>query len=257
MNDVAPRTGPKKTTVRSLQIVEVVKEAQGATLSEVADELGLAKSTAFTHLETLRGFGYVTKDGEQYHVGMQFLHVGGHAVHRRPEHRMVKAKVRMVADDTDERAQFIVEEGGRGIYVFTDAESATAVKADVWAGKWVDLHSTAAGKAILANLPHATVEQVIDRHGLPARTDSTITDRDELFEELERIRERGYAYNRGERIEKQRAVGVPVVGKFDEVLGGLSVSGPEHRLKGERFEADLPNLLLGVANELELNLAYP
>lgn len=251
------KTVPKKTTARSLEIVEALMALDGGTLSEVAAELNLAKSTAYSHLETLHEFGYVTKEGSRYHIGLQFLHVGGYAMNRRREHRMVKAKVRMVAKDTRERAQFIVEEGGRGIYTYMDAEAPPAVQTDVWEGKWAHLHSTAAGKAILASLPLDRVQEVIDRHGLPECTDSTITEEDELFEALERICERGYAYNRGERLEKQRAVGVPIVGETGEVLGGMSVSGPEHRMTGERFEEDLPNMLLGVADELELNLAHP
>lgn len=250
------QSGLKKTTERSLAIVETLIELDGATLSDASNELGIAKSTVYSHLETLHRSGYVTKEGNQYHVGMQFLHVGGYALNRRRGHRLVKAKVRMVADNTDERSQFIVEEGGRGIYAYTDAENPTAVQTDVWVGKWVHLHTTAAGKSILAHLPRESVEEIIDRHGLPGSTDTTITEPAELFEELERTRERGFAYNRGERLEKQRAVGVPILGKDGEVLGGLSVSGPEHRMKGDRFEEELPNLLLGVANELELNLSY-
>ena len=246
----------KKTTLRSLTVAETVMRLDGATLAEIADELDLAKSTAYSHLQTLRERGYLVKEGETYHVGMQFLHVGGYAASRKPYYRMIRAKVRMLAQSTNERAQFIVEENGRGIYLYSDAESPGAVRTDVRLGKWASLHTTAAGKAILANLPRSRVEEILDRHGLPAETERTITDRDELFEALDRVRERGYAYNRSERLDKQWAVGVPVVGESGEVVGGLSVSGPEHRMKGEQFEQELPAMLMGVANEVELNLAY-
>lgn len=252
-----PATPSKKTTERSLLIVEVLKELDGATLAEVATEMGMARSTAYAHLETLREFGYVTKWEHRYAIGLQFLHIGGHAVNRSRAHRMVKSKVRMLADTTRERAQFLVEEEGKGMYVFTDAEHASAVQTDVWVGKWIFLHTTAAGKAILARLPDDRIREIIDRHGLPRSTDSTITDPDELFEALEQVRDRGYAYNRGERLDKQCAVGVPIIGDGGELLGGLSVSGPEHRMNAERIDAEIPNLLLGVADELELNLAYP
>ena len=247
---------PKKTTDRSLSVAETVMDLDGATLAEVAEELDLAKSTAYSHLRTLRERGYLVKEGEHYHVGLQFLHLGGYAASRKPYYRLIREKVRTLAQSTDERAQFIVEEHGRGIYLYSDARSPTAVQTDVRLGKWVSLHSTSAGKAIMANLPRDRVEAIVDRHGLPAETDNTITDRERLFETLERVRERGYAYNRSERLEKQWAVGVPVLGERGEVVGGLSVSGPEHRMKGDRFETEIPNLLLGVANEIELTIAY-
>jgi len=246
----------KKTTQRSLAIVERLMELDGATLSDVSEEMGLAKSTAYAHLETLRDGGYLVKEDGVYYVGMQFLNLGGYAATRKRSYKLAREKVRQLADDTNERAQFIVEENGLGYYVFSDSESTMAVETDVRPGKLTHLHTTAAGKAILANLPRPRVEEIVEAHGLPGQTEQTITQREGLFEELELVRDRGYAYNRSERVEKQWAVGVPIIGPEDRVIGGLSVSGPEHRVKGDRFEEELPSLLMGVANELELNLAY-
>lgn len=246
----------KKTTQRSFEIAETLMALEGAGLADLVEELGLAKSTVYAHLETLRESGYLVKEGETYHVGMQFLNLGGHAATRKRGYKLAREKVRMLADVTDERAQFIVEENGFGYYLFSDSESQTAVETDVRPGKVTHLHTTAAGKAILANLPPARVEAIVDSRGLPASTEHTITDRAALFEELERVRDRGYAYNKSERVAKQWAIGVPVLGTEGDVLGGLSVSGPEHRVKGERFDDEFPGLLLGVANELELNLTY-
>lgn len=252
----APLDGRKKTTMRSFSIAETLMDLEGATLAELVDELGLAKSTVYAHLETLRDGGYVLKEGGEYHVGMQFLNLGGHAATRKRGYKLAREKVRMLADVTDERAQFIVEENGRGYYLFSDSASETAVETDVRPGKVIHLHTTAAGKAILANLPRSRVEAIVETRGLQRSTEHTITDRAELFEELERVRDRGYAYNKSERVVKQWAIGVPVLATDGDVLGGLSVSGPEHRVKGDRFEDEFPSLLLGVANEMELNLAY-
>jgi DNA-binding IclR family transcriptional regulator len=247
----------KQTTLHSLSIIEALKRLDSATFAEVADAVGLANSTTYDHLETLRSEGYVVKEGERYRLGLQFLHVGGRVVNRIPAFRMLTARVRDLAQSTGERTQFIVEENGRGFYVITDAESETAVHTDVHLGKWCHLHSTAAGKVILANLPRERVEAIVDEHGLEAKTPHTITSKAELFESLEAVRERGYAFNKGERIEKQWAVGVPVIGPHDRAVGGLSISGPENRMKGEPITETFPSQLLGVANEIELKLAHP
>lgn len=89
---------------------------------------------------------------------------------------------------------------------------------------------------------------------MPTETPATITDRDELYDELERIRSAGVAFNDGESIKGLRAVGAPVITPRDTVLGAFSVSAPTHRLKDDLYEKELPNLILGSANELELNL---
>jgi len=73
---------------------------------------------------------------------------------------------------------------------------------------------------------------------------------------LETIKERGFSVNDQENLEGLKAIGAPIPGTDERVIGALSVSGPTHRMKDEYFEVELPDLLLGVVNELELNIAY-
>jgi DNA-binding IclR family transcriptional regulator len=168
---------------------------------------------------------------------------------------LAKEKVHELAEETDERVQFLVEEYGWAVYVHR-ALGRHAVETDPGIGSRIPLHSNSSGKVILANLPDERVEEIIENRGLPAMTDNTITDEAELYDEFRRIRERGYAYNRSENTEGVHSVGVPVFAPDDRIIGSLSVSGPTHRLQGERFEERLPRLLLGTANELELNIAH-
>ncbi len=238
-----------------LDVVEALRLLDGARVTELADELDVAKSTVHRHLDTLYRRGYVIREGDEYHVGLRFLRLSEHARVRRPEYELARAKVVELARETDERAQFIVEEHGEGVYVHLETGS-RAVHTDSGVGRRIPLHATAAGKAVLAQFDDDHVRTVLDCHGMTAFTDHTITDRDRLFDELADIRERGYSVNDRENTRGIRAVGVPVVGPEGFVVGALSVSGPTHRMKGERLESTLPDLLLGTANELELNITY-
>lgn len=150
--------------------------------------------------------------------------------------------------------QFLVEEHGEAVYVHR-ALGDHAVHTDPGIGKCVPLHATAGGKAILAAMPPAELSRIVEQTSFPAITSETITDLDDLYEELERVRECGYAFNREENLDGLHAVGVPITDPDERVIGGLSVSAPSHRLSGERFKDELPSLLLGTANELELNIA--
>ena len=160
-----------------------------------------------------------------------------------------------LSEETGERAQFVVEEHGYVRYVHTAAGD-HAVYTDSGLGKGVGMHTTAAGKAILSRYPESAVRALLERRGLPPATENTITDEDALFEELAAIRERGVSFDDDEWIVGLRAVGVPVCGPDDDVLGALTVAGPTRRLKGPWFEEEIPDLLLGMANELELKIAY-
>lgn len=244
-----------KTTSRVFQIIELLMERDGMQLTEVAKELDMAKSTAYRHLVSIEREGYVVREGDVYYPGMKFLNVSQYVRTRKDVYELTKPKVEQLADRTDERAEFIIEEQGWGIFVHR-AIGDNAVQTDTQIGKRVPLHATAAGKAILADYPDEQVEVILDQRGLSAMTDQTITGRDELYAELEEIRDDSVAYNRQEYIEGLNAVGVPVANQDDEVLGALSISGPSGRLKGEALQTEFPDLLRGVANELELNIAY-
>lgn len=255
MIEEAPDGDAVKSVETAFAVVETLYELDGAGVSAVATELDMAKSTIHKHLQTLTNAGYIVREGDQYHVGLRFLELGEFARSRKEGYTISRAKVKELAEETQERAQFIVEEHGYGVYLYREVGE-RAVHTDPGIGKGIPLHSTAAGKTILANLPEERVERIIETRGLEAVTENTITDREALFSELATIRERGYAFNLEENVPGLHAVGVAVTPNETDVCGALSVSGPSHRLRDDLLRTEIPRLLLGTVNELELNLKY-
>lgn len=244
-----------KTTHTSLGILAALRDLDGATIDELSEVLGLAPSTIHRHLVTLREAEFVVQRGETYRIGLKFLTFGGYAQRNVTAYPMIKEKVDYLAEETGERAQFIVEEHGRRVYLYTEVGE-SAVQTGAHVGKRGDLHSSAGGKAILAEFPEAGVKEILHEHGLPKRGRNTITSKSAFFEELETVRERGYAFNREETTEGVHAVGAAVTDSDGEVLGALSVSGPAHRLKGEQLTEVVPEQILGAVNELELYIEH-
>jgi len=244
-----------KTTETSFAVVEAIRALDGATIEELSEQLELAPSTVHRHLTTLRKHSYVTRDGNEYHVGLQFLTLGGYAQRRVTAYPIIKEKVDALADETGERAQFIVEEHGWRVYLYTEVGQ-SSVQTGAHVGKRGVLHTSAAGKAILATLERERVEEIVELRGLSAPGENSTTDREALFEELERVRDRGYAFNRQETTAGVHAVGAPVTDGSGAVVGALSVSGPANRLTGEAFTDELPERILGAVNELELHIEH-
>lgn len=242
--------GRVKAVDTTLDIIQFLHQAGSASIKEVADGVDVGTSTAHRHLKTLNQRGYVMLEENKYTLSLQFLTCGGRQREALPANELIHRKVRQLGEDTSERVQFITEEHGERVYVYTHA-GLDAVKTDATIGKRGPLHVSAAGKAILANLPVARQEQIL-------KMESTIGEDtlSALYEELEAIRNRGYAFNDEESTPGLRAVGVPLLCKNEEVLGAISVSGPANRLTGEYFREKLPNLLLGTVNEIELNIEY-
>ncbi|WP_433633600.1 IclR family transcriptional regulator [Halomicrococcus sp. NG-SE-24] len=243
------------TVEKTLSIIEYLRKADTASISEVASELDLAKSTVHRHLSTLKRSEYVIKKPEGYALSLKFLDLGEFTRTRDTVYQLAEETVVELATETDERAQFLVEEHGQAVYVYR-ANGSHAVTADTHIGKRIPIHASAAGLAILSELPTDRIETIIDQHGLESLTNETITEPDELYSELEEIRERGFSINDQGYIEGLRAIGAPVLDKNGTVIGGLSISGPINRFRGEWFEEELPSLLLGATNELELNIAF-
>lgn len=244
-----------KTTETTFAILELLKKMDGARVAEVANRLEVADSTAHRHLATLEQLEYVVKEGDLYQPSLQFLELGAYVQKRKEAYVMAEPMVEELAEETEERAHFITEEHGQGVYVHRK-RGKHAVRTDPGVGKTIPLHATASGKAILAYMPEIWVQQIIESKGLPAISPKTITSCEELFKQLETIQEQEVAFNKGEYVEGERAVAAPIRGADNRVIGALNVVGPSHRMKGSWFEQEIPDLLRGSANELELNIAY-
>lgn len=244
-----------KTLKRAFDIIDAIEDLDGATVTQIAQHLDISPGTAHGYLTTLEQSRYLVQRGDEYNIGMKFLCIGGYASAQIDGYKFIKQKIEELAEKTGERAQFIVEEHGLGIYVYTVTAN-SAVEIDAHVGKERRLHASAAGKSILAHMPEEKAEEIIDRWGLPPITDKTITERDELERKLDQIREDGYSQNMEESVQGLRAVGAPIEDAKGQVLGALSVSAPSKRMQGERLTEDIPMHLLGTTNEIELKIVH-
>lgn len=248
------KTKPLKSLRSAFEIIDYLKRSGGAGVTEVANELSLPKSTAHVYLTSLEEVGYAVNRDGTYHIGMRFLDIGENARSQQDIYQVGCEEVDRLAEETGEVASMMIPEHGRGVYLYRKrGDRAMPVKSHI--GKHVDLHCRASGKAILAELPTERVDEIIEEKGLVRRTDRTITDRDELMAELEKVSRQGYAVNDGEIREGLRCIGASVK-RDGEVVGAISVSGPVGRIQGERFEEEVPKLVQDAANIVEITVSY-
>jgi DNA-binding IclR family transcriptional regulator len=246
---------PVQTVQTAFEVLEELKRRGPAGPSTLADDLGLAKSTVHRHLKTLEHGGFVVAVDGGYRIGLRFLDFGIAARNGHELYDVVTETVDELADDTGEKVWCITEEAGRGIHLY-GAPGESSVRTDAREGARTHLHQHAAGKAILAQLPEARVHRICDRYGLPAKTEHTITDREELLADLLRVRERGFALNHGESVPKLNAVGSAITDGQDRPLGAISISGPSNRLTGDYLRETLATRLLGAVNEVEITVSF-
>ena len=243
-----------RTTETSIEILNLLEEVDGARVSEIADRMGKPKSTIHGHLATLKEKQFVIQEGDFYLLGPELLRLGNQVRTRESGFVLARKFTERLFEETGLRSTFAVEMGGRAVFLHTASGNKMG-----WAheqlGNSLYLHNTAVGKAILAELPDSRIGQIIDRWGLPAETENTITDRDALFAELETIHEQGYAVNRAENFKELYAIGDAATRHPGDVIGGFSVTGPEHAVTGADREAELARTVTDIVTEFELELA--
>ena len=246
---------PVKTLEKTVAIVDLLERRRGARLGVVADELSMHKSTVHNHLSTLREHEYVVKEGEEYRLSLQFLTVGGVLRQDIDLYEVAKPKLDDLAAETGELVTLATPERGLAVVLYR-AKGDQAVEIDTHVGGQVTLHNSALGKAILANLPRDRVEEIVAERGLPAATSNTITDEATLYEELEAVAERGYAYDDEERWHGLCCVSASIRSDDGTVRGAVSISGPKSRIDSETAREAYADKVRNVANIVELSVTY-
>ena len=243
---------PVQSAGRVFQIIDALSTLGEGSLTEIATRTDLPSSTVYDYLTSMVSEGMLIREDKTYRLSLRFLQYGMRARNSIVLARHVEPTLKQLAEETGEIAWCMVEERGKGVYL-NKVKGNHAVQPYGKVGNRVYLHNIAAGKAILARLPEERVHELIEQHGLPASTERTITDPETLFEELTEIRSRGVAFSDGEAMNRFRAVASPVVTE-GQLHGSIVVSGPENRLKGARFREQIPELVAGAANALELEI---
>jgi DNA-binding IclR family transcriptional regulator len=225
------------------------------TLAQISKRLGLPKSTAFNLLNTLLSCSFIEKtDDGRYALGTAAIALS-QAVRVNVEFRDRAAPLlRDLADASGESVYLVVLDGDHGLYIYA-VESPRRLLARTAVGDRVHLHCTSVGKAILAGLSTAEVDGIVARAGLPAFTETTITERNALHEELEKIRTRGYALDCAEHEPATYCVGAPIRNHSGEVIGACSVSGADPEVSGGR-SGELARLVMYTAQEVSRRMGY-
>ncbi|WP_436936476.1 IclR family transcriptional regulator [Halovenus marina] len=238
----------------AFDIVRYLAKSGTSSVTEISNEFNLPTSTAHIHLKTMTEAGYLRRVGSKYQLSLRFLEHGAQIRRRHEIYKTAQDKVKSVAQTTGEVASLGVEEGGKRVLLYK-SEGGDAVYDNAVTGEFTYLHWVSLGKAILAHMPESDVQDIIDKHGLPSATDATITDEDQLFDELVSIRERGYAVENEEHHKDICAVAVPIRTNT-KVVGAISVSGPKTRFDESRIKNQLVEELTDRANVIELEVKH-
>jgi len=240
---------PVRATDTSVTIIEGLIRTEGATVTELADDMEMSKSSVHDHLQTLERLGFVVTEGWEYRVSLRFLEVGAIARRRYRLYREGLEELRHLADVSGRTATFSVLERGKGVCLHSIAGEPVETQV-LRTGDTFPLYCTAAGKAILAAHEPDRARERLSSVSLEAVTENTTTSVEELMSELSTIRARGLARTGAEWRSDVSGIAAAITDAEDDVLGAVGVVSSSESLSGKRFQQDVPGLVISARNQI-------
>lgn len=224
-------------------------------VGEIARALGLPASSASELLSVLEDEGFLRRTrARRYRLGWRVMSLNqilvGTTELRDEAHRAMEHLVSLFG----ETVHLAALERGQVIYL-DKLRGTRAVRVEViGVGVRIHGHCSGVGKVLLAHRPWGDVVEILEREGMPARTPNTITALGSFHEELERVREQGYAYDLEEGELELCCVAAPIRDFSGEVVAAMSLSVPAYRFERSRDRYRIT--LLAAALEASKRLGY-
>ena len=226
--------GGVQSVERALAVLEILARDGHAGVSDIAEEMGIHKSTVSRLLGSLLSREMVQQNTERgkYQLGFGILRLASSIPGRLSLVREARPVLESLAEDFKETVNLAVLRSNYAVNVDQAMGPSTLATYD-WVGSLTPLHATSSGKVLLAALTAEERNRVLKETGLPARTSRTITSRSKLETQLLDVARDGYAVVREEFEIGLKSMAVPVYNHLGAVIGAVSISGPSFRFDPE------------------------
>lgn len=231
---------------RALQILASLGEGE-RSLDQLAAELGVHKTTVLRLLRTMESERFVRRDAaHRYRLGSRLFALADVAREQHVVRDVAAPHLRELNQKTGQTVHLAAWENGEVVYI-DKLDSVRSVRMYSQVGVPAALHCTAVGKVLLAAQPKRQREALLASMDYHAYTPNTITDLDALRDELDGVRERGWAQDRAEHESFINCLGAPIKDRDGRIVGAVSVSVPDVLLNYDQVLELLPDLLATAA----------
>jgi DNA-binding IclR family transcriptional regulator len=230
---------------RALALLRAVSRSPGdATVTALAADTGLTRTTASRLLGTLESHGLLDRDPgtDRYVLGFELARLGRLADPDRSLVLRAGPVMEALAATTGESITLSVPTEDGEVAFVHQVNGPRLIGGRLWVGERFPLHASSSGKLLLAEVARDDLAAALPAE-LPRVAPATITARAALLDELDRVRAQGHALTVEELEEGLVGMSVPVRGGRGELLAMLSVSGPAYRLGLGAREAVLATLV--------------
>lgn len=243
--------GETSSTLKAFGVLEVlVRAGRAVTLSELMQATELPKPTLHRTLALFEEAGFLAREpgGRAYIIGERLSHFGLDVLRNDGAATQRRTVLRRVVSEINESCNLAVLQRGALIYL-DRVEAQWPLRLQIPAGGVaIPPHCCASGKLLLAYLPGGERQRLLELMALQRFTERTMTDRQVLAAEFERIVSSGYAVDNEEYVLGVACVAVPVRNPHDDVIASLAVQGATARLPLMRAIEFVPRLQAAAAD---------
>jgi IclR family transcriptional regulator, pca regulon regulatory protein len=229
-------------------------------VAEIAQQLGISRSTTHRYVITLFALGYLEQDSSRrYRLGLAVTDLGMSALNATGLREHAHPHLEELRRETTHTVSVAVLNGAEIVYV----DRAPSFRPEQYeidlgleTGARLPAHCTAMGKVLMSNLPEREQSELLGSIKLTQRGPNTITSKNALRVELEQVREEGFAVNDEELAEKLHAIAVPVRSVSGKVVAALGLSAPTATTSLEDLVDALGPHLVSTADRISARLGY-
>ena len=245
------------TLAKAIEIFDLLlKKRDSADVHELAGALHMPKSTAYAYLAFLKDKGFLDIGDQQgkYRLGLRFLDYASIVRNQIQLSSIVLPHMRELSKRLRDTVILTVRRGGY-TYIVEKVERGVGLVYMRNIGDRRPLYCGASSKIHLAHMKKYEVDQYVKHTQLKSYTRNTITNREKLLEDLEKIRKRGYAFSNQEIDVGASGVAAPIRNNKGEVVVGLCVVGPTNRIN-HKNQGSIARAVIHCAETVSRELEY-
>ena len=229
-------------------------------IANIADELGMSRSTTHRYVITLVALGYLEQGASRkYRLGLKVTDLGMSALDSTGLREHAHDYLEELRQRSSYTTSLAVLDGAEILYVdrarsFRRGQG--KLDLGLAPGSRLPAYCTAMGKLLLANLPEPEQHELLTEMTLTKQGPNTITSKKGLLTELRQIHEEGFAVNDQELAAGLCAIAAPVRNEAREVLAAVSLSADSAVISLEQMVDALEPHLVATADQISARLGY-
>jgi IclR family transcriptional regulator, pca regulon regulatory protein len=229
-------------------------------IADIADELGMSRSTTHRYVITLVALGYLEQGASRkYRLGLRVTDLGMSALNSTGLREHAHPYLEELRQRTSYTSSLAVLDGTEIVYVdrarsFRRGQAKTGL--GLQPGSRLPAYCTAMGKLLLAYLPEDQQRELIGTMQLTKHTPNTITSKKALRSELDKVKDEGFAVNDEELAPELHSIAAPVRNEAREVLAAVNLAAHSTMISPSELSDALSPHLVSTADRISARLGY-